>query len=299
MGDESRAEKATRRAQLIGPVRITHGDGFDLSAHDPASRSGLEKDEGKALAADARDLLRGLQALLAAEGRHAVLLVLQGMDAAGKDGTIKHVMSGVNPQGVVVTSFKQPGPVELAHDFLWRIHQAAPARGRIAIFNRSHYEEVLTCRVHPELLDAQNLPDGPRDDAFWRTRLADIVAFERYLAHQGVVILKFFLHISADEQRRRLLSRLDDPDRNWKFSKSDLAERARWDDYQRAYQDALRGTATEEAPWFVIPADHKWHARLLVTEAVVEALERIDPRPPHLEGEALAAIEAARVALSS
>ncbi len=289
---------AKRRAALLDPFRVTKGDGVDLARIDTGARSGLDKADGNTLAAKAQDRLPGLQARLAAEARHAILVVLQGMDAAGKDGTIKHVMSGVNPQGVDVTSFKQPGPIELAHDFLWRVHAAAPRRGRIAIFNRSHYEEVLTCRVHPAFLDAQQLPPGPRDESFWRVRMADIVAFERYLAHQGVAILKFFLHIGPDEQRRRLLARLDDPDRNWKFSKNDLAERALWDDYQRAYQDALRHTSVPEAPWFVVPADHKWHARLIVSEALVEALERLDPQPPHLTGDALADIEAARQALS-
>ena len=288
-----------RRAALLEPFRVTQGAAFDLSRIDTGARSGLDKAEGNALAAGARDRLPGLQARLAAEGRHAVLIVLQGMDAAGKDGTISHVMAGMNPQGIDVTSFKQPGPVELAHDFLWRVHLAAPQRGRIAVFNRSHYEEVLTCRVHPEFLDAQHLPPGPRDEAFWRTRLADIVAFERYLANQGVLILKFFLHVGPDEQRRRLLERLDDPDRNWKFSKGDLAERARWPDYQHAYQDALRHTSVPEAPWFVVPADHKWHTRLIVSEAIVDALERLDLQPPHVTGEALADIEAARVALST
>ena len=282
----------------LSSARVTDGRQLSLADHPTARKSGLDKAEAKELAEQARSRLSALQARLAAESRHAMLLVFQAMDAGGKDGTIKHVMSGINPQGVNVTAFKQPGPVELAHDFLWRVHAAAPVRGRIAIFNRSHYEEVLTCRVHPSLLDAQNLPAGAYDEEFWRARYDDIVAFERYLAHQGVSILKFFLHISEEEQRRRLLARLDDPERNWKFSHSDVAERAHWDAYQDAYERAIAHTAAPEAPWFIVPADHKWYARLVVTEAIVDALERLDPQIPTMSGEALAASETAREALS-
>ncbi len=278
-------------------IRITDGAGFRIADHPTAADAGLTKSEGKERLEQAKLRLSALQAKLNAEARRSLLIVLQAMDAGGKDGTIKHVMSGVNPQGVDVTSFKQPGPVELAHDFLWRVHVAAPQRGRIAIFNRSHYEEVLTCRVHPALLEAQHLPLGDRGDTFWRTRCDDIVGFERFLAHQGVAILKFFLHISKEEQRERLLARLDDPQRNWKFSQSDLAERPHWDAYQDAYEQAIRHTASAEAPWFVVPADHKWYARLVVTEAIVDALERLDPRVPTMSGEALEAIEVARRAL--
>ena len=278
-------------------IRITDGAGFRIADHPTAADAGLTKSEGKERLEQAKLRLSALQAKLNAEARRSLLIVLQAMDAGGKDGTIKHVMSGVNPQGVDVTSFKQPGPIELAHDFLWRVHLAAPQRGRIAIFNRSHYEEVLTCRVHPALLDAQHLPPGDRGDAFWRTRYDDIVGFERFLAHQGVAILKFFLHISKEEQRERLLARLDDPQRNWKFSQGDLAERPHWDAYQDAYEQAIRHTASADAPWFVVPADHKWYARLVVTEAIVDALERLDPRIPTMSGEALEAIEVARRAL--
>ncbi len=278
--------------------RITDASAFMLADHHSDETSSLDKDAAKDRMEDAKRRLLKLQARLSAEGRRSMLIVLQGMDAAGKDGIVKHVMSGVNPQGVDVTAFKQPGPVELAHDFLWRVHAASPLRGRIAIFNRSHYEEVLTCRVHPRLLDAQHLPPGDRGEAFWHTRYDDIAAFERYLAHQGVVVLKFFLHISEQEQRSRLLARLDEPDHNWKFSPSDLAERAHWAAYQHAYEQAIRHTSTDDAPWFVVPADHKWHARLVVTEAIVDALERIDPHYPKLSGEALAAIEKARLSLA-
>ena len=289
-------EHALRR-KLLDPIRVTGGE-FSLSGRPTAERSGLDKEEGTTRAARARDRLVSLQARLAAEARQSLLVVFQAMDAAGKDGTIAHVMSGVNTQGVAVTSFKQPGPVELAHDFLWRVHAAVPTRGRIGIFNRSHYEEVLTCRVHPELLEAQNLPPGPRDDAFWQTRYDDIAGFERYLARQGIALVKIFLHISAEEQRQRLLVRVEDPDRNWKFSAGDLRERARWDDYQLAYEQAIRHTAAPHAPWFVVPADHKWYARLVVTEAIVEALETLDPHYPALDGDAEAKLEAARQELS-
>ena len=284
-------------AGRLSATRIDHGQAFTLADRPTAMTSGLDKGEGRRLAAQARHRLSELQMRLYAEGHHAMLLVFQAMDAGGKDGTIGHVLTGVNPQGVDVTSFKQPGPLELSHDFLWRVHQAAPLRGRIAIFNRSHYEEVLTVRVHPSMLDAQRLPPGDRGEPFWQARYADIVGFERYLAHQGVAILKFFLHISEGEQRRRLLARLDDPDRNWKFSAGDIAERAHWAAYQHAYEQAIRHTASPDAPWFVVPADHKWYARLIVTEAIVDALERIDPRFPVLSSESQAALDQARRAL--
>ena len=282
---------------LVAPFRVVDGSGFRLAAYDTGARSGLGRKEGETRTEAATVRLAALQARLHAEGRRSLLVVLQAMDAGGKDGTIKHVMSGVNPQGVDVHDFKQPGPVELAHDFLWRIHAAAPSRGRIAIFNRSHYEDVLVVRVHPKMLEATEGEGFRPDAAFWANRYADIVAFERYLANQGVTILKFFLHISKEEQRERLLSRLDDPSRLWKFSRNDLAERARWDDYQYAYEEAIRGTSHPDAPWIVVPADHKWHARLVVGEAIDEALERLDPRPPAVMPEEAAEAAAARLAL--
>lgn len=279
---------------MASRFRFDGGVQVDLRAIDPGERSGLDKHEGEARTEAVTEALATLQASLYAEARHAVLVVLQGMDAAGKDGTVKHVLSGVNPQGVDVHAFKQPGPVERAHDYLWRIHQAVPARGRIGIFNRSHYEDVLAPRVHPELLGEQR-PDA----AFWRQRFDDIVAFERYLAHQGVVILKFFLHISKAEQRRRLLKRLDTPDHQWKWSTSDLAERARWDEYQYAYAEAIRATAHGDGPWFVVPNDHKWHGRLVVGEAIRDALARLHPHPPTPSADARAAIAAARAQLAA
>ncbi|MCQ8241193.1 polyphosphate kinase 2 family protein [Rhizosaccharibacter radicis] len=274
-----------RRRKLLARYRITHGKHFELKDHDPRDTDGIDidKDEGKQLLAEGVERLAELQGLLYADGRHAVLAAFQAMDAGGKDGTIKHVMSGVNPQGVTVTSFKQPGPVEMAHDFLWRIHLNAPMRGRIGIFNRSHYEEVLVAKVHPAVLDNQNLPHADRDKKFWRHRYEDISNFELMLSRQGTTILKFFLHLSKDEQRERFLARIDEPDKNWKFSASDLKERGYWDAYQEAYEDAIRATATPHAPWFVIPADRKWYGRLLVVEAMIDALEGLDlkaPAPP-------------------
>ena len=279
-------------AAIAPAFRIDAPDpGFRLDRFDTGARSGLDKKAGEARLATLRSRLRAAQENLYADGQRARLIVLQAMDAGGKDGTIDHVMSGVNPQGVDVHSFKQPGPAERAHDFLWRIHLAAPSRGRIGIFNRSHYEDVLVTRVHTQLV-------GGRDDpAFWASRYADIVAFERALAHGDTTVLKFFLHISKEEQRERLLARLDDPAKHWKFSPSDLAERDRWDDYQLAYAAAIAATSHRDAPWFVVPADHKWHARLVVSEAIVSALESLDLHPPALTREQEEAIVAAKQTL--
>ena len=275
------------RKALLRRYRVSTGKHFSLAdrpTHDDAPH-GLDAEAGKALLAEGVERLSALQRTLYADGRWALLAVFQAMDAAGKDGTIRHVMSGVNPQGVSVFSFKQPGPVELGHDFLWRIHQGVPSRGRIGIFNRSHYEELLVTRVHPEVLEHQNLPDARRGGGFWKHRMKDIRHFERYLDRQGIVVLKFFLHISKEEQRQRFLARLDEPDKNWKFSAGDLAERALWDRYQEAYEDAIAGTATPEAPWFVVPGDQKWFARLVVVEAMIQALERMELAPPEVTAE--------------
>lgn len=280
-------------ARLLDRYRVTDGDGFRLADHDPADRGGgFDHAHIADKLAAGVERLSDLQARLYADDQWSMLLVLQAMDAAGKDGTIKHVMTGVNPQGVVVTSFKQPGPEELAHGFLWRIQPHAPARGRIAIFNRSHYEDVLVTRVHPELIDHLNLPDAVRGKKFWKHRLEDIAAFETYLHRQGTVLIKIFLNVSKDEQKRRFLARIDEPSKNWKFSAADLKERARWDDYQDAYQHAIAATAAPHAPWFVVPADDKVFAHFLVAEAMIEALERLDlkqPSPPAAELEALRA----------
>jgi PPK2 family polyphosphate:nucleotide phosphotransferase len=225
--------------------------------------------------------------------------VLQAIDAAGKDGTIKHVMSGVNPQGVQVTCFKAPGPEELAHDFLWRANRALPPRGHIGIFNRSHYEEVLVVRVHPETLARQHLPPELLGKRLWQQRLESIAGFERYLTLQGTVVLKFFLNVSREEQKRRFLERLEEKDKHWKFSASDLAERAYWDDYQAAYENAIAATASAHAPWFVVPADNKWFTRFIVVAAMIEALESLDLRIAPLGPEQQAALDAARQKLES
>jgi PPK2 family polyphosphate:nucleotide phosphotransferase len=216
------------------------------------------------------------------------------MDAAGKDGAIKHVFSGVNPQGCHVTSFKAPGPVELDHDFLWRHIVALPARGMIGIHNRSWYEEVLVVRVHPELLDAQKLPPALRGKTLWDERLDDIAAFETYLGRQGVKVMKFFLHVGKEEQRRRFLKRIEEPEKNWKFSANDVAERRHWDAYQDAYEKAIRATATPDAPWYVVPADNKWFTRLVVAEALAVTLEGLDLHYPKVSEAALARLQAAR-----
>jgi PPK2 family polyphosphate:nucleotide phosphotransferase len=268
--------------EILDRYRITSGKGFRLKDHDPEDIATklLSKDEGPAYLARGVEQLSDLQNLLYANSTWSLLIVFQAMDAAGKDGTIKHVLSGVNPQGVTVTSFKQPGPEDLAHDFLWRINRALPAAGTIGIFNRSHYEEVLVTRVHPQLLTKQHLPPSLiGGKKFWENRLSDISAFEEHLARQGTIVLKFFLNVSKAEQKRRFLERLDDPVKNWKFSSADIAERSNWDAYADAYEEAIAATAAEHAPWFVVPADRKWFARLVVVAAINEALLKLDLRP--------------------
>jgi PPK2 family polyphosphate:nucleotide phosphotransferase len=234
---------------------------------------------------------------LYAQDRWSVLLVFQAMDAAGKDGTIKHVMSGVNPQGCQVYSFKQPSAEELDHNFLWRYHNRLPERGRIGIFNRSYYEEVLVVRVHEEILRRQKMPPALVGKRIWDERLEDIAAFERYLARNGTVILKFFLHVSRKEQKKRFMERLDQPEKNWKFSPADVAERQYWNDYMEAFEDAIRATATKHAPWFVVPADNKWFTRLVVAAAIVEALEKLGLDYPKVDAAQRKALAAARAAL--
>jgi PPK2 family polyphosphate:nucleotide phosphotransferase len=247
----------------------------------------LSHDELKSRAADFLDRnlkeLAEAQELLWASDTHSVLVVLQAMDAAGKDGTIKHVMSGVNPQGCDVHNFKVPTPEELDHTFLWRQMRQTPERGKIVVFNRSHYEDVLVTKVHPDLLEKAGLPEGKRGKKFWNERYEDINNFERHLSRNGTVVLKFFLHLSKAEQRRRLLARLNTPDKRWKFSLGDLAERARWDDYQDAYEDALSATSTEWAPWWVIPADHKFIARALVSAILTRAIQSLDLSYPQVD----------------
>jgi PPK2 family polyphosphate:nucleotide phosphotransferase len=287
--------------KMLDRFRVTSGKGFRLKDHDPADTMGhlLSKPQAEAMVAHDVHRLAALQDKLYAQNEWAMLCVLQAMDAAGKDSTIKHVMSGVNPQGVRVTSFKAPGPEELAHDFLWRANRALPERGHIGIFNRSHYEEVLVVRVHPEVLERQHLPDEVLGKRMWDQRLEAIAAFERYLTRQGMVVLKFFLNVSRREQKRRFLERLEEKDKHWKFSAGDLAERAFWDDYQDAYEEAIAATAAPHAPWFVVPADNKWFTRLIVVAAMIEALEALDLTLPALSKEQEAALEAARKKLES
>ncbi len=239
------------------------------------------------------------QELLWASDTHSVLVVLQAMDAAGKDGTIKHVMSGVNPQGCDVRAFKAPSAEELDHTFLWRQMRQTPERGKIVVFNRSHYEDVLVTKVHPELLEKANLPDGKRGKKFWNDRYDDINNFERHLARNGTVVLKFFLHVSKDEQRKRLLARLNDPDKRWKFSLSDLAERQHWGKYQEAYEEAISATSTEWAPWWVIPADHKFIARALVAAVVTRAIQSLDLEYPKVDEAQSIKLDEARVELEA
>jgi PPK2 family polyphosphate:nucleotide phosphotransferase len=274
-----------RAADFSRPYRVAKGKGFRLTDVDPADTAHLESgDEERAKEAlqEGIELLADLQDMLYAQDRWSVLLIFQAMDAAGKDGTIKHVMSGVNPQGVQVFSFKAPSAEDLDHDFLWRCLRNLPERGRIGIFNRSYYEEVLVARVHPEVLERQKLPPELVTKRIWEERYEDIRGFERYLARNGTVIRKFFLHVSKAEQKRRFTARLDEPEKNWKFSANDVAERRHWKDYQRAYEDAIRETATPEAPWYVVPADHKWFTRLVVAAAIVDALASLDLHYPKL-----------------
>jgi PPK2 family polyphosphate:nucleotide phosphotransferase len=269
--------------ELARTLRVKSGSRVTLPKDfDPASTEGFEKDEGAQRLAESVQLLAEYQDRLAAQDVHGLLLCLQGLDAAGKDSTIRHVMSGVNPQGVHVSSFKVPSSEELRHDYLWRYEQRLPARGEIGIFNRSHYEEVLVVRVHPELLRSQHLPLDATGKGVWKHRFAEMNNWEHYLTDNGIRVLKVLLNISKEEQRRRFLRRLDLPDHHWKFSASDIRERSYWDGYQRAFSDMLSHTSTEWAPWHVIPADHKWFARICVGAVLVHALAELDPRYPEL-----------------
>lgn len=278
-----RKEMIRRARKFAAPFRITDGRRFRLKAIDPADTLHLnseDKPRAKTALAMGTDLLAEMQDVLYAQDRWAVLLVFQAMDAAGKDGAIKHVMSGVNPQGCQVFSFKAPSHEDLDHDFLWRCMKHLPERGRIGIFNRSYYEETLVVRVHPEMLAAQKIPSGLVTKKVWKERHEDIRGFERYLARNGVAICKFFLHVSRDEQKRRFLERIDNPDKNWKFSAGDANEREFWDDYMEAYEDTIRETAAPHAPWYVVPADNKWFTRVAVAAAVIDTLARLDLEYP-------------------
>ena len=278
--------------------RVAEDKKFRLEDHDPADTDGFEsKEEGHRRLERGLVRLRELQERLYAQDQWAVLLVFQAMDAAGKDGAIEHVMTGLNPQGCQVFSFKAPSAEELDHDFLWRTTRCLPERGRIGVFNRSYYEEVLVVRVHSQILAREKLPARVVSDRIWKERYQDINAFERYLARNGTLIRKFFLNVSREEQRRRFMARLEDPEKNWKFSASDVAERGHWKEYMKAYEDALGATSTGEAPWYVIPADHKWFTRMAVADVVVEALEGLDLRFPEVSDEQERELERARALL--
>jgi PPK2 family polyphosphate:nucleotide phosphotransferase len=289
---------------ILDSVRVKPGKSFRLKDHDPAwaGDKHMPKKERKQAAKDflTEDIaaLAEAQNLLYASNSYAILLLFQAMDAAGKDSTIKHVMSGVNPQGCQVYSFKHPSAEELQHNFLWRCSRALPERGRIGIFNRSYYEEVLIVRVHPEILAAQRIPGAKPTDKLWQARYEDINHFEQHLVRNGTVILKFFLNLSKEEQRRRFLERIRDPNKHWKFSASDMGERAYWDKYMQAYEDTLAATSTEWAPWYVIPADHKWISRALVAKIVTTAIEGLDLKYPEVSPEQRDQIAAAAKGLA-
>ena len=282
-------------SRFVSPFTITSGRNFRLRDFDPRDTRGLTDrvDAEQTLAAGVQRLA-ALQEKLYAQDRWGLLLVFQAMDAAGKDSAIAHVMSGVNPQGCQVFSFKAPSAEELDHDFLWRTTRCAPERGRIGIFNRSYYEEVLVVRVHPGLLAAQKLPPELVSKRIWEERFEDIRAFERYMSRNGYVILKFFLNVSKEKQKERFLERIEQPDKNWKFSLADVKERGAWKDYMSAYEDAIRHTASKEAPWIVVPADRKWFARLVVAAAIVDALERLDLEFPSVDVDKKKELAAAR-----
>ncbi|MCG6498338.1 polyphosphate kinase 2 family protein [Kitasatospora sp. A2-31] len=292
MADRRTAE---RIAEFIEPLRVEPGATVDLARDfDPRYKAGLRKRDGAELLRAGVELLAEYQARLAAQDTHGVLLCLQALDAGGKDGTIRHVMSGVNPQGVHVSSFKVPSAEELDHDYLWRYAQRLPARGDIAIFNRSHYEEVLVVRVHPENLDRQRLPAEARGREIWRRRFREINDWERYLTDNGFKVVKVFLNLSEEEQRIRFLKRIDLPEKNWKFSAADIRERAHWDEYQEAFSEMLSATSTPWAPWYVVPADRKWFARICAAAVLAHTLMEIDPQYPTVGRAALKELRAAK-----
>jgi PPK2 family polyphosphate:nucleotide phosphotransferase len=289
--------KAANIHNFIKPYVVVAGRKFILKDHDPGDMRHLnaeDKPEAKRLVEESVRMLAELQEVLYAQSTWGLLLIFQAMDAAGKDSTIRHVMSGVNPQGVDVFSFKSPSSEEMSHDCLWRTNRCLPPRGKIGIFNRSYYEEVLVVRVHPELLENQRIPDKLRGEHFWRHRFEDIQAFEHYLTRNGIAILKFFLNVSKKEQKRRFLERLENPRKHWKFSATDIRERKRWDDYQDAYEKMIRNTASEFAPWVVVPADNKWFTRLVVVATIVDALTSLDLEYPKLNDTELKELAAAR-----
>jgi PPK2 family polyphosphate:nucleotide phosphotransferase len=284
-----------KTAKLEKSYRVDDGKHFRLKEFDPADTGHWDSvEEAKEQLQKDIKRMEELQDKLYAQDRWSVLLIFQAMDAAGKDGTIKHVMSGVNPEGCQVHSFKAPSQAELQHDFLWRTTQALPERGHIGIFNRSYYEEVLVVRVHPPVLESQLVPPSLITKDIWKERFEDINCFERHMGRNGTVVRKFFLHLSKKEQKRRFLARLDEPEKHWKFSAGDIQERGCWDDYQQVYEDMIRHTATKQAPWYVVPADNKWFTHLVVAAAIVQTLEELDLCYPKVDGEKLKEIAAAR-----
>jgi PPK2 family polyphosphate:nucleotide phosphotransferase len=307
-GGRRDGERDRRRRRVYDELRVSPGTPANLAGRDTSWSGGEEfehlstkklDEQAKRILADGIDELRDAQELLWASDTYALLVVFQAMDAAGKDSTIEHVMSGVNPQGVEVVSFKQPSTEELDHSYLWRIFKNTPQRGRIGIFNRSHYEEVVTLKVHPEWLERQHLPPGDRGPAFWAGRYDDLNAFERHLDRVGIKVVKFFLHVSKAEQKRRFIARLDNPEKNWKFSAADVAERAHWDEYMRAYDDAITATSTEWAPWYVVPADDKRVMQAMTLSVMVDTINSLDLQWPVVSDAARQANAAARELLEA
>jgi PPK2 family polyphosphate:nucleotide phosphotransferase len=290
---------AAQLKPFVTPFRIDGTSEFHLRSHPTAEKGGLDKEKGEKIIAANRKRLNDLQEKLYAQDRWSLLLIFQGMDAAGKDSAIKSVFDGVNPQGCQVSSFKQPSARELDHDFMWRSAVALPERGHIGIFNRSYYEECLVVRVHPEILTKEKLPAKLITKNIWRERFEDISAFERYLARNGTIVLKFFLNVSKEEQRERFLERLDEPSKNWKFSMADVTERALWNKYQAAYQEMVRHTSSHVAPWYVVPADHKWFARVVIGSAIVGALDGLDLKFPKVDATSLEEFKQVRKALEN
>jgi PPK2 family polyphosphate:nucleotide phosphotransferase len=297
MSKKATQSRSDKLDAFSAPFRVDGSAKFHLKSHKTDAKGGLDKEEAEKILDANRKRLNDFQEKLYAQDRWSMLLIFQGMDAAGKDSAIKSVFEGVNPQGCEVTSFKQPTTHELDHDFMWRCMTALPERGRIGIFNRSYYEECLVTRVHPELLAKEKIPPRLVTKNIWRERFEDITAIERYLSRNGTVILKFFLNISKEEQRERFLDRLEQPSKNWKFSMGDVTERARWSRYQAVYQDIVRHTSTPVAPWYVVPADHKWFARVVIISTIIAALEQLDLKFPHADKASLREFKEVRAAL--
>ena len=296
-------KEVTEVAQKFSnPYKITKGDGFKLKYIDPGDTSSFpdgNKANAKELLAKGIKAITSLQDMLYAHDQYSVLMIFQAMDAAGKDGAIKHVMSGINPQGCEVASFKAPTSTDLDHDYLWRCNLKLPERGRIGIFNRSYYEEVLVVKVHPEFLASQKVPADLVDKNIWKNRYDEIRNYEKYLSRNGTVLLKFFLHLSKKEQKKRFLERIENPDKNWKFSSNDAKERSHWDEYMDAYEEMIQNTATKHAPWYVVPADNKWYTRLVVAAALIDTLASLDLAYPKVSEDKLAELEEARIALEN